>query len=78
MVSQSRVAQVALILAVMLHAADAAEMAVAEETDCSCPRYGTAIEWAPTPEAAARMAREQSKLLLVLHISGNFEKNTFT
>ena len=40
--------------------------------------FGTAIEWTNDLEAASRQAREQSKLVFVIHISGNFTKQTFT
>jgi hypothetical protein len=43
---------------------------LAVQDDC---RYGTAIEWESSIERAADKANREGKLLLVLHISGNFE-----
>lgn len=43
-----------------------------------CNRFGTAISWEADRAAAAQKARREKKLQLVLHLSGNFEKPTFT
>jgi hypothetical protein len=40
--------------------------------------YGTAIDWFTPPDGAARHAADSSKLLMVLHLSGNFAKPEFT
>ena len=40
--------------------------------------FGTCVEFAASPLAAARLAREQQKLLFVLHVSGDFEDSRFT
>lgn len=45
------------------------------EPDCETP---PAIEFARDPMQAARLAREEHKLMLVLHVSGNFEESKFT
>lgn len=37
----------------------------------------TAIDWY-LPEDAVKLARHEEKLLIVLHLSGNFEKEDFT
>ncbi|GBD36086.1 hypothetical protein HRbin36_01206 [bacterium HR36] len=39
----------------------------------ACGDYGTAIEFEPTPKAAAKRAAAEEKLVLVLHVSGHFE-----
>jgi hypothetical protein len=43
-----------------------------------CSRFGTAIDFAPTPAEAARQAAREEKLVLVLHLSGHFENSKFT
>jgi len=40
--------------------------------------YGTSVEFTDNPKEAVKQAVEQSKLLLVLTISGNFEDSKFT
>src|SRR5262249_121233 len=40
--------------------------------------FETSVAFACNPSAAARQAREQQKLLLVLHVSGDFEESRFT
>jgi hypothetical protein len=44
----------------------------------SCDRHGTAIEFVPTPADAAAQAKRDQRLVLVLHVSGNFETPEFT
>ncbi len=44
----------------------------------SCGHHGTALQWTADTNAAFSQARKQSKLVLVLHLSGNFTKSTFT
>jgi len=43
--------------------------------DGSC---GTSVRFARSPSEAARQAREERKLLFVVHLSGNFEEKQFT
>lgn len=45
---------------------------------CGNKRYGTSVEWAGTPSEAAKLAKEQEKLVFVLHVSGYFEDPKFT
>jgi len=40
--------------------------------------HGTALEWVESPELAYVQAREQNKLVFLIHISGNFEIPGFT
>jgi hypothetical protein len=43
-----------------------------------CASYGTAIQFRSRPAEAARQAKQEGKLLLLLHVSGNFEDAKFT
>jgi hypothetical protein len=45
---------------------------------CKKESYGTSVVWAGTPSEAAAKAKEEQKLVFVLHVSGNFEDPTFT
>jgi hypothetical protein len=44
----------------------------------ACERFGTSVEFDPNPTRAAKRAAETQRLLVVLHISGNFEVSGFT
>jgi hypothetical protein len=58
----------------------------AECTTGSCPaplarldrKLNTALEWSPTPAAAAEMAAREGKLVFLIHVSGNFSQPGFT
>lgn len=50
----------------------------AEKQDCGGDTYGTAIHWVRSGAEAKKLAREQEKLIFVLHLSGNFTRNEFT
>jgi len=39
---------------------------------------GTAVEFVDSPKDAAALARKEEKLVLILHVSGNFEDPRFT
>jgi hypothetical protein len=41
-------------------------------------RYGTAVDFVDDPTQAARKALQESKLLFILHVAGNFEDDKFT
>jgi len=43
----------------------------------SCKAHGTTIDFVDTPSEAARLAKKAEKLVLVLHVSGNFEDPRF-
>ena len=49
-----------------------------ECTDCGNETYGTTIQWMGSPAEAAKKAKEEKKLVFVLHVSGNFEDPKFT
>ena len=40
--------------------------------------YGTAVHWIRTAVEAKKLAREQDKLIFVVHLSGNFSRDEFT
>ncbi len=44
----------------------------------TCGKYGTSVEFLSTPSEAARKARQEQKLVFVLHVSGHFEDPKFT
>ena len=45
---------------------------------CGKETFGTSIAWEGDPNEAARKAKDQEKLVFVLHVSGNFEDPEFT
>lgn len=52
-----------------------APIAEPEPHDCS---HGTALQFAKSVDAAAATAKQENKLVLVMHISGNLELEEFT
>lgn len=62
------------ILPVVCSAAPAATLC----DESSCGGHGTGIQWVAPPQAAADQAGRQDKLLMVMHLSGNFTKMAFT
>jgi hypothetical protein len=55
-----------------------AEKPAKEEADCGCGDYGTTVKFFKTPSDAATKAKKDQKLVMVLHVSGNFENPDFT
>jgi hypothetical protein len=49
-----------------------------EDSKAEKETFGTAIGFVRNPAEAARLAGKQRKLMLVLHVSGNFEEARFT
>ena len=47
-----------------------------ESTETSC--HGTSVDFLDTPSEAATKAKKEEKLVLILHVSGNFEDPKFT
>jgi hypothetical protein len=47
-----------------------------EET--SCGEFGTSVHFEPTPLDAAKAAKKDGRLVMVLHISGHFEDSGLT
>jgi hypothetical protein len=44
----------------------------------TCAQHGTSIDFHDTPNDAAKAAKKDGKLVLLLHVSGNFEDPRFT
>ena len=44
-----------------------------KKKEATCGDYGTSIHLEDTPAAAAKKAKEEEKLVMVLHVSGHFE-----
>jgi len=49
-----------------------------EKTEGTCGAFGTSVEFAESPQEAAKQAKKEQKLVFVLHVSGNFEDPRFT
>jgi hypothetical protein len=48
------------------------------KTGSTCGDYGTTVEFFKSPSDAATQAKKDQKLVMVLHVSGNFENPDFT
>lgn len=60
-------------------AEEAAGEATGEAAEvCTGAKHGTTITWYEDEEEAAKLAREQGKLLYVMQVSGNFAREEFT
>jgi hypothetical protein len=46
--------------------------------EATCGDYGTSVKFDDTPADAAKQAKKDEKLVMVLHISGHFEDPRFT
>lgn len=57
----------------LLLSASAAALARPEKPAACTGDFGTSIQFADSPKAAAEQARKEQKLVLILHISGHFE-----
>lgn len=55
-------------------AATSKEPAKPAEPQPGCGGYGTSVDFEETPKAAADKAKKEEKLVLILHISGDFEE----
>ena len=44
----------------------------------TCGEYGTSVHFEDTPADAAKQAKKDEKLVMVLHVSGHFEDPRFT
>jgi len=66
----------AVAAALALAGGAAAKSPVKAETPCG--DYGTSVHFEATPADAAKEAKKDEKLVLVLHVSGHFENPEFT
>jgi hypothetical protein len=48
------------------------------EEESSCGKHGTTVNFLDTPSEAANLAKKQQKLVMVLHVSGEFENSGLT
>jgi hypothetical protein len=60
------------------HDAPPAEARAEPHAASVCQTFGTSVEFDANPAHAAKQAAESQKLLMVLHVSGNFEESAFT
>jgi hypothetical protein len=44
-----------------------------KKEEATCGDYGTSVHFEDTPVEAAKQAKKDGKLVLILHISGHFE-----
>ena len=56
----------------------AAQLPVAEADADASAKFGTAVNWVTEPRQAVRKAREQSKLVFMMHLSGDFTNSDST
>jgi hypothetical protein len=49
-----------------------------EKPIATCGHYGTSVDFESSPSEAGRKARQEEKLLFILHVSGHFEDPKFT
>jgi hypothetical protein len=49
-----------------------------KEAKPGCGQHGTRIDFVESPKEAAKQAKDEKKLVLVLHVSGDFEDPRFT
>jgi len=48
------------------------------EEKATCGKHGTSVEFVDTPAEAAKIAKKEQKLVMVLHVSGYFEDPNLT
>ncbi len=72
------IAALGLCLALVVSTARADKPTKPKEEDCGCGDYGTSVKFFKTPSDAATQAKKSEKLVMVLHVSGNFENPDFT
>jgi hypothetical protein len=64
---------VALVSTAALEAGDKAK-----GSSSTCQTFGTSVEFEKSPSEAAKVAKKEEKLVMVLHISGIFEDPSLT
>ena len=68
----------ALGLSLALVAGARADKPTKADKEPTCGEYGTSVKFFSTPSDAATQAKKDQKLVMVLHVSGNFENPDFT
>ncbi|MCI0638232.1 MAG: hypothetical protein L0Y72_00015 [Gemmataceae bacterium] len=71
-----RIGTAAMFFLLLLAKAESADKAA--KTPETCGEYGTTVQFEKTPSDAARKAQKEEKLVMVLHVSGDFEDPDFT
>jgi hypothetical protein len=66
------------VLFALFATAALAACGVAGEKDKKDGCFGTTIDFVDTPKEAAAQAKRDEKLVMILHVSGNFEDPRFT
>jgi hypothetical protein len=56
----------------------ALEGAILDDSKAPRETFGTSVQFVRNPAQAARIAGKERKLMLLLHVSGNFEESRFT
>ena len=46
--------------------------------EATCGEFGTSVHFEDTPADAAKQAKKDEKLVMILHVSGHFEDPRFT
>jgi len=59
-------------------AGPAAGKSPAAQKEPTCGEYGTSVHFEDTPADAAKQAKKEEKLVMVLHVSGHFEDPKLT
>ena len=72
------IAAAALLAASWLTGTAGTALAAKPGETASCGQYGTSVHFEKTPSDAARKALKEEKLVMVLHVSGDFENPEFT
>jgi predicted NUDIX family NTP pyrophosphohydrolase len=67
-----------VLAVVLLAGSGGGAMAGKAAKGATCGEYGTNVRFEKTPSAAARKALKEEKLVMVLHVSGDFENPEFT
>jgi len=48
------------------------------DKEAACGEFGTSVHFEDTPADAAKQAKKDEKLVMILHVSGHFEDPRFT
>jgi hypothetical protein len=65
------------LLLPLAHPLGAADKATPAD-EPTCGSHGTTIDFVDSPTEAAKLAKKETKLVFILHVSGNFEDPRFT